>query len=118
MALLYNEIDTKYFVYQPNMVRSRQRYKGPRDSAKINLEIQQYLYDMGKVYKRSAEVINDTVAYAADIVRGTTFDDIEFSWENDATPGVEPVFLEGFIDLAAKVEGLRQRIIKLELNNG
>ncbi len=33
-------------MYQPNFTRSRQIYRGPRDSEKTNLEIQQLAYDL------------------------------------------------------------------------
>lgn len=56
MAYTYDEYDRSNWVYQPTMTRSRQRFRGPRESQKINQEIQQAFCDIGKLHSLHAEV--------------------------------------------------------------
>jgi hypothetical protein len=53
---LYNEYNKEDNIYQPQLSRSRQIYRGPRESQKQNLEQDQFLYDIAKLQKRILEV--------------------------------------------------------------
>ena len=107
MPLFYEEVNKKSWFYQPNLSRSRQRYRGTRESAKLNLEIQQFLYDVYRINSKSDALISTSVRYAAYISRGTTIEDIEFSGTNDNA-------IVGLTQMSSDVEDLRNRIIELE----
>jgi hypothetical protein len=107
MALFYDEIDKKSFIYQPNMSRSRQRYRGPRDSQKINLEISQFLYDLNNINKKTDEFILMTLRYSAYVARGTIVDGIVYSGTSDNV-------IVGILEMASEIEDLKNRIIEME----
>ena len=107
MALFYSEINKRSFVYQPNMSRSRQRYRGPRDSQKINLEISQFLYDVNNINKKTDEFTLMTLRYAAYVARGTIIDNISYSGTSDNV-------LIGVLEMASEIEDLKNRIVEME----
>lgn len=55
VAYLYNEYDKAKNIYQPQISRSRQIYRGPRETKKQNLEQDQFLHDVAKLRKRILE---------------------------------------------------------------
>ncbi len=77
MSELYDRINSNSLesnkeyltLYAPNFTRTRQIYKGPRDSEKVNLEINQMLWDLHN--------INDRIEYIK-----TTQEDIMSAFEN------------------------------------
>lgn len=54
-SYLYNEYNKEDNIYQPQLSRSRQIYRGPRESQKQNLEQDQFLYDVAKLQQRILE---------------------------------------------------------------
>lgn len=54
-SYLYNEHNKEENIFQPQLSRSRQIYRGPRESQKQNLEQDQFLYDIAKIQKRILE---------------------------------------------------------------
>lgn len=55
MPELYEE-DRQRRIRQPNLTRQRHRFKGPRESEKINQEIYQIRYDAMKLHQKLDEV--------------------------------------------------------------
>lgn len=63
---LYDKIDSNDLdsnkeysrFYQPNFTRSRQYYRSPRESGKVNLEINQLLYDLTRLKKITDDYID------------------------------------------------------------
>lgn len=49
--VLYQSINQPFLIFAPQLVRWRHRYRGPRESYKVNLEMQQFLYDTRKLYE-------------------------------------------------------------------
>lgn len=81
MTTLYHSLDQRQFLSQPQMGRARHRWRGWRESSKVNLEIQQFYFDVLKL------TANTTVQ--------------EETFEADVT-----VLLDGGTVVAADVEGL------------
>lgn len=114
MAKLYDLRDLRYWVYQPNLTRWRHRYKGVRESLKVNQEIGQYYYDIKNCDKRLDDLEDELDAYADLLINGGTVEDVQFNWLDDATPSVADLVIPGFDSLAGAIEGLRNRVRKLE----
>lgn len=97
-------------IYQPNFVRWRHRYKGVRESLKVNQEIGQYYYDI-KNSDYKLDNMDDLLDEVSDtIVNGGAVDGVQY--ETDT--GDEDLVLLGFDELAAQVERARVRIKRLE----
>ncbi len=113
MAYLYDEYERDYWVYQPAFVRSRHIFRGPRDSFKINQEIQQTLFDLNRLnvqYDDTLELYDDYTALLED---GTdSLEDLEVNWQDDDVE--EVVSLIGLNDLSMLLERIRDRIEFLE----
>lgn len=113
MAYLYDEYERDYWVYQPGFVRSRQIFRGPRDSFRINQEIQQTLFDLNRInvqYDDTLSLYDDYVELLED---GTeALDDLEVNWQDDDVE--EGVELLGLKDLNMLLEKIRDRIEVLE----
>lgn len=107
MALFYDEVDKRKAMYEPAFKRSRQRYRGSRESYKVNLEISQFLFDVNNIDKKLTNFINTYVRYAAYISRGFTIDNIEYS-------GTESNEVMGILDMSFEIEDLKNRIIEME----
>lgn len=116
MPLLYSAYDSKYFVYQPNFVRSRHRFRGPRESQKINLEINQILYDTHSLDKKQAALVSYTADARDSIMNGKSFSPVTFNWIDDSTPGAQPLVIPGFEELKKRVEALNTKIRFLGVN--
>lgn len=114
MARLYDLRDLRYWVYQPTSVRWRHRYKGVRESLKVNQEIGQYYYDIKNAdYK--LDNIDDQFEEDSDLLlNGGYLDGVQFNFLEDSTPTDEPVYLLGFEGMIGRVEQLRNRIRSLE----
>lgn len=53
MPLFYWNVDTSQFIFQPQTTRWRSRFRGPRESWKQNLEMDQIAYDIYQLYNRT-----------------------------------------------------------------
>lgn len=105
----YTDTDKTLWLYQPNLVRWRARYRGPRESLKTNQEIMQTAYDLHRIEKRRQdleELIDDRVDT---LLLGSDLDD-------DVTygAGATPMVLDGLSDLISRVERIRVSVEKLE----
>jgi len=52
--VLYEDPDTSYYIMAPQLTKWRSRYRGQRSSYRANLEMQQLLYDLRKLYEISS----------------------------------------------------------------
>lgn len=107
MALFYDEVDKKKWIYQPNFSRSRQRYRGNRESAKINLEISQFVFDINNIYNKINALLQSSMRYSAYITRGASIDDTQYSGTGDNE-------MMGLLQMASEVEDLKNRIQEME----
>lgn len=82
-------------MYQPNFTRTRQTYKGTRDSEKINLEINQVMFDIYsinekiQVIKQAQEDVMDSLenGYVAEYEDGWPYldEDAQSYWSGYST---------------------------------
>ncbi len=78
--VLFSQPNTSYFIMAPQLTRWRSRYRGQRESYKVNLEMQQLLFDIRKLY----EQVSFTTAYIANnsinLEHGVSL--VGFYWSN------------------------------------
>ena len=106
MAIFYQEIDRKKWFYEPASSRSRQRYRGARESYKVNLEISSFLFDINNINKKMNNLVQTSLRHAAYIARGVELDPVSYADTFTA--------LIGFLDMSSQVEDLKTRIIEME----
>lgn len=107
MPTLYQTIDKRFWLYQPQLTRWRHPYRGPRRSEKINQEINQIYYDLARVMQRST-ILNQTIKDLTDKLYNG------FDYTGQFTSNNFDVNMLGLNDLASQIEGLRNRIRGLE----
>jgi len=113
-SVLFQPVDNTNRVHQPNFTRWRHRLRGPRESYKINLEMDQFYYDI-QTLKIRYDIVRDNLDYiTGHYTEGGAMTGVEVAWELDATPGEEDLVLEGLNNLSARIESLRERVRKLE----
>lgn len=127
-AILYAPINKRVQVSAPNFTRSRARFRGQRESFKINTEIHQLAYDLHKLYEKYDSLnttltinlstienggqIGRTLYFTAEGVPGVLYG-IAVNW-NDASPADESLMLDGTIALIDRLTRLEKRISDLE----
>jgi len=107
MSLFYDLVDRKKWIYQPNFSRSRQRYRGNRDSAKINLEISQFVFDVHNIDKKIKDLLQTTMRFNAYVVRGATIEGAQYS-------GTQDNQMIGLLEMSSEIEDLKNRIQEME----
>lgn len=114
MARTYDEYSKEDWVYQPNSIRIRNRFRGPRESHKINLRNAQFYYDLNRLY-RKLDSLSAAVDYHLELItEGGEIEDVEYLHSQDATPALDDVTLIGVADLASQLENISNRIRRLE----
>lgn len=102
--------------YLPNYTRTRHTYRGPRKSEKVNLDIYQTNYEILKLKKDLAQLVELTVAIDEVVSSGEFFADVQFyNSEDEATYSYDVVGIDSLIKAIAP---LLARIKKLERQNG
>lgn len=112
-GIFYTRIDKKSLVYQPSYTRVRHRYRGHRESHKVNLEMSQMYAELARI---DVDLSNVEDAFESDvdnILTGVSYSDIFFT-DQDATPTNEAVSITGLEQFMGKLQALEQRIAKLE----
>lgn len=109
MPTLYSLVDKTYWVYQPTFVRWRHRYRGPRESLKLNQEISQYMYDLNNIFSQINTNRANLATYATTIRDGGAISGVE-ALNDDATPSLVDVELWGLDEIESRIEGLRNRV--------
>lgn len=114
VGILWSEIDKRDWTFQPQFTRWRHRWRGKRESLKINTEINQFYYDVRRLNSRSEDVSAALVENRSTIRDGGDVTGVEFQWTTDATPTIEPVQLDGMDNIISRIQQLRNRIEDLE----
>jgi hypothetical protein len=70
MAVFYHAVDRRAFVSQPQLTRWNHRYRGYRESPKINVESAQLLYDVRKLFEHTKGVRVKVLANIATALEG------------------------------------------------
>lgn len=116
MSKTYDLRDIRYWVYQPNIVRWRHRFRGVRESLKINQEIGQYFFDINNARQKMTTVETTQEDNVDLVLNGGEVQDVGILID-DATPAIEDMILPGFESLAGSFARIRNRIRSLERND-
>lgn len=118
--ILYAAVNRRTQISAPNFVRSRARYRGHRESFKINLEIHQLAYDLRRLYERY-----DVIDAALTTHLNTIEDGGQVGATLVGTVGVavrlagdtsdKPFIITGVDDIADRLSRLETRIKNLEM---
>lgn len=103
----YSEINRREHVEQPPLTIQRHRYRGVRESQKINLEIDQLTLAMKRLYARMTTREEGISEYVTDLIDGGEVTGV--GEDGDAT-----LDLAGLKALIARAQGLQQRVNDLE----
>ena len=106
------------WIYQPNYVRRRHRFRGPRESLKINQEISQFIYDTNRLNDILDDNNTTLEANVETIVSGWDLDGIYVYNDSDATPSEQLIDFIGLDELISRVEQARRRVRILRGSNG
>lgn len=112
-GVFYTRIDKKSLVYQPSYTRVRHRYRGHRESHKVNLEMSQMYAELARIDIDLSSVEDNFENHIENILTGINYSDIYFT-DQDATPTNEAVAITGLNDFMGKLQALEQRIARLE----
>lgn len=107
MPILYSDTDKRFWLYQPQLTRWRNPFRGARNSERISQEANQIQYDIYRLNQRSSD-LNDTIKDLSDkLINGYDYSGSFLSnhWSTD---------LLGIDELSVKIENLRNRIRGLE----
>lgn len=114
MARTYQE-DVTTTILQPQSVRLRHRFRGPRESWKLNLETDQWMADMVSLYS--------TAATTAEYLEDLEGNNLGVQTETPETSEVEEFYRDGALvgyecypinSLMLMIESLNQRVRGLE----
>lgn len=100
MTFFHSNPTIKTQLSQPNLTRARHRYRGPRESHKVNLEINQYLYDITRLYQLTLTAEATFRAHMLTLTDG-----------GQAIPDLDVV---GLTELTNRTQRLRDRVRALE----
>lgn len=102
MPTYYWATDTSKYVIMPQSTVLRSRYKGHRSSWKVNLEMNQFAYDVYQLYYRTGTDQTTFESQAYNLEFGTT------------TPGISPATITGTQDIIRRIQHLLWRVKLLE----
>lgn len=115
MPTLFNDIDKKFWFYQPNLTRWRHPFRSPRSSLKINQEISQSHYDIVRINKRTNDATDEISAIRSNVFTGWNFDNnVNHSDLEASTPSELPADFMGLSEMASRIEKLKYRVRSLE----
>lgn len=112
-GIFYSRINKSAILYQPNYTRVRHRYRGHRESEKINLEMGQMFADLAKIDLELTTVEDNLETNVSNLLDGVTHSEATFT-DEDATPTDETVTLIGLNAFQGRMAALEQRIKRLE----
>lgn len=107
MPTFYFDTDIRAQFSAPQFTRLRHRYRGVRESWKVNLEIDQLLFSITDLYRRY-NILHDNFVLAKELLI-----------EGGAVTGVtdyddDPMVLDGLDSLIQQVAALKARVKRLE----
>lgn len=106
MPTLYHEYNRREQFLAPQFNRSRHRYRGPRESFKINLEIDQFAFSVHRLYESYEDFREEFIMKASLLLSGG---ESGFNDEDD-----QSVLLPGYEELVARLQRLQSRARALE----
>lgn len=130
MAKFYSEVSYQDFVTQPQLIRWRSRYRGQRESFKMNSEMKAFQFDIAKLYHKMADISEAVTLDYNTLNKGGSFDDTSYTSEDlygNATMGEvstildtfgegnlgdqeeRPLSIAGAMALFARIEAMRSR---------
>ena len=112
-GIFYSRINRNAILYQPNYTRMRHRYRGHRESEKINLEMGQMYADLAKIDLELTTVEDNLETYVSYLLDGVTHNEATFT-DEDATPNDEVVTIIGLNAFQGLMDSLERRIERLE----
>jgi len=112
-GIFYTRLQRGATLHQPGYSRVRHRFRGHRETEKINLEIGQMYAELSRLDSSITEAENELEAYVGDVNNGVTYSNITFT-DEDATPTNANVTLEALSPFMGKLAGLENRIVRLE----
>lgn len=120
MPNFYSEHNLKEQFNAPQFTRVRHRFRGPRESEKINLEINQLYYSINKLYSIQNDFNDHFIKSANLLIEGGEISLMGEKYpSSDLYPGDEtytvgdPLVLLGLVELAAEIERLERRVKNL-----
>jgi len=126
-SYFYNEFDKSQNIFQPILQRSRQIYRGHRESGKINLEQDQFKMDVSRLEARiqgasSILRVMSEVGYHHDSATpltnaATPFFNAQYRiFGQGATPSSveQTVFIEDILELSSNLNRILNKIKTLE----
>lgn len=105
MPEFYSDVERRNHFSAPQMTITRQRYRGPRESEKINLEMNQLAFSIKRLYERYDQLAADFVEDASILLEGGT---LFVESENG------PLKVDGLENLTGRIEDLSKRLKALE----
>lgn len=105
--ITYGSIDRNGWFYQPNLVRWRHRFRGPRESLKINQEMGQYTFDILNMNAKDTAIKSDIDTMREHLLEGWDLDaSVDFNTADAELIGIE--------EMRSRIERLRNRVRFLE----
>ena len=122
MPTLYADTKQRYWILAPQTTKWRHRYRGQRESWKINLEMNQFLYDVRKLYEGTITVSQNLANNLYNLEFGLTisptysitYDDDSLYDSSAIDYGIDGIELTGEQDYILRVTRLLKRVEKLE----
>jgi len=134
--VLYSETNKRSWILAPQLVRWRSRYRGQRESHKTNLEMQQFLFDIRRLYE-ALDFTNYTVSgnsvnlefginldgyYWSSYYPSQSYDDSEYDLDEydgpifTSVPDDDLIALDltGYNDIVMRLNRLLKRVEELE----
>lgn len=109
MPFLYSKYNKRNIFSQPQFTIRNHRFRGPRESEKINLEIGQLVFSVRKLYEDLGGFFDDFKESISTCISGKVFVDIDYDSEDASMPGLD--------GLVADLYSLESRIERLERLN-
>jgi hypothetical protein len=106
MGIFFFEENPRRKFDAPQYTRNRHRFRGPRESEKINLEINQTLFSIKKLYEKNEKFRDNFINHATLLLGGGD------SGVNDE--GNNPLVLLGLENLIVRIDQLERRLKALE----
>lgn len=127
MPIFYSPIDIKGKILPAQFTRMRHRYRGPRESEKINLEHHQIFYSITKLFQQYNDIreeLNTTIEfmYSGDYVGSVEFQGLLQPYEGlepspDLQPGADTfmdLWVNGLGEVGQRIQTLNARVRNLE----
>lgn len=111
----YSDDNRRIYFSAPQFTKFRHRFQGPRESQKINLEIDQLYYSIRKLYDKQEEFQYKFVE-KADLLLGGYPADLDYPGSN-TFPSAElfpDLDLSGIEEFAERLDKLQRRVQALE----